>query len=52
MTETEHRTHTENPHEHRHAPDCGHEAVEHEGHVDYVHEGHRHAEHDDHYDEH
>ncbi|MCZ2817543.1 hypothetical protein [Modestobacter sp. VKM Ac-2984] len=39
-------------HEHQHGPSCGHEAVEHEGHVDYVHDGHRHAEHDGHYDEH
>jgi hypothetical protein len=33
-------------------PACGHEAVEHDGHVDYLHEGHRHAVHGDHYDEH
>jgi hypothetical protein len=48
--QTEHETH--DPHTHRHGPDCGHEQVEHDDHVDYVHDGHRHAEHDDHYDEH
>jgi hypothetical protein len=39
-------------HTHRHGPDCGHETVQHDDHVDYVHDGHKHAEHDDHYDEH
>lgn len=43
---------TEHEHEHEHGPDCGHEAVTHDDHVDYVHDGHRHAKHDDHYDEH
>ncbi len=39
-------------HEHEHGPNCGHQAVQHDDHVDYVHDGHRHAEHGDHYDEH
>lgn len=43
---------TEHEHEHEHGPDCGHESVTHDDHVDYVHDGHRHAKHDDHYDEH
>ncbi|GGL77362.1 hypothetical protein GCM10009706_14800 [Curtobacterium citreum] len=38
--------------EHQHAADCGHEAVQHDDHVDYLHDGHKHAEHDGHYDEH
>lgn len=38
--------------EHQHGEGCGHEAVQHEDHVDYVHDGHQHAEHGDHYDEH
>jgi len=38
--------------EHEHGPACGHEAVQHEGHVDYVHDGRKHALHGDHYDEH
>jgi hypothetical protein len=28
--------------DHEHGPDCGHEAVEHDDHIDYVHDGHRH----------
>ncbi|HEY7007410.1 MAG TPA: hypothetical protein VH395_00630 [Jatrophihabitantaceae bacterium] len=52
MTETSHPQHDASDHEHRHGPDCGHEAVQHDDHVDYVHDGHRHAEHGDHYDEH
>jgi hypothetical protein len=39
-------------HDHTHAPDCGHVAVDHGDHVDYLHDGHRHAVHGDHYDEH
>ncbi|MBK9102742.1 MAG: metal ABC transporter permease [Austwickia sp.] len=39
-------------HDHVHGPGCGHEVVEHDGHLDYVHDGHRHAPHGDHYDEH
>jgi zinc transport system permease protein len=39
-------------HLHQHGPDCGHQAVSHEDHVDYVHDGHRHAAHGQHYDEH
>lgn len=38
--------------DHAHGQDCGHEAVQHDDHVDYLHDGHKHAEHDDHYDEH
>ena len=38
--------------EHRHGAGCGHEAVEHGGHVDHLHDRHQHAEHGDHYDEH
>ena len=38
-------------HTHTHGPDCGHEAVVHEDHVDYLHDGHVHREHDGHYDE-
>jgi zinc transport system permease protein len=47
---------TPETHPHRHGPDCGHVAVEHDDHVDYVHDGHRHAVHltgeGPHYDEH
>jgi zinc transport system permease protein len=39
-------------HPHRHAPGCGHPAVQHGDHADFIHEGHRHAAHADHYDEH
>ena len=39
-------------HPHRHAPGCGHQAVQHGDHTDFIHEGHRHAAHADHYDEH
>ena len=39
-------------HEHRHGPDCGHTAVEHDGHTDYLHDGHLHHPHGDHIDEH
>ena len=39
-------------HPHRHAPGCGHLAVQHGDHTDFIHEGHRHAVHADHYDEH
>jgi hypothetical protein len=52
MTEAAHRQHDSDVHEHRHGPDCGHEAVQHGDHVDYLHDGHRHAEHAEHYDEH
>ena len=45
-----HDVHTK--HEHIHGTDCGHETVEHDGHVDYLHDGHRHHPHGDHYDEH
>ena len=39
-------------HPHRHAPGCGHQAVQHGDHTDFIHEGHRHAAHADHSDEH
>lgn len=39
-------------HPHEHGPDCGHEAVEHDGHLDYLHDGDRHAPHGSHYDKH
>ncbi len=39
-------------HDHEHGPQCGHEEVPHDDHVDYVHAGHRHAPHGGHYDEH
>jgi hypothetical protein len=38
--------------DHRHGPDCGHEAVRHGDHVDYVVAGHLHRPHDDHCDDH
>ncbi|MBK8435531.1 MAG: hypothetical protein IPL37_03140 [Austwickia sp.] len=38
-------------HDHAHGPDCGHESVVHQDHVDYLHDGHAHHEHDGHYDE-
>lgn len=38
--------------EHQHGDGCGHEAVQHDDHVDYRHGTHRHADHLDHYDEH
>ena len=49
MTVLEHRT--AEAHGHTHGPDCGHDAVIHEDHVDYLHDGHAHHEHDGHYDE-
>ena len=39
-------------HDHVHGPGCGHQAVEHDGHVDYLHDGHLHHPHGDHVDEH
>ena len=38
-------------HEHTHGPDCGHLAVEHNGHTDYLHDGHLHHTHGVHVDE-
>jgi zinc transport system permease protein len=29
-------------HQHEHGPECGHEAVEHDGHLDYIVDGKRH----------
>ena len=29
-------------HEHRHGHGCGHQGIEHDGHVDYLHDGHLH----------
>lgn len=40
------------PHDHAHGQGCGHEAVDHDGHLDYLHDGHRHAAHAGHWDEH
>jgi hypothetical protein len=39
-------------HIHTHSADCGHIAIEHEGHTDYVYEGHLHFPHEEHYDDH
>ena len=39
-------------HAHVHGPDCGHQAIIHDGHVDYLHDGHLHHPHDGHVDEH
>lgn len=33
---------THSDHDHSHGPDCGHIAVEHDGHTDYLHDGHLH----------
>jgi len=38
-------------HNHDHGPDCGHQAVKHDGHIDYLHDGHMHRPHGDHVDE-
>ncbi|TVQ89244.1 MAG: hypothetical protein EA397_15845 [Deltaproteobacteria bacterium] len=35
-------SHTHDDHPHAHGPDCGHIAIEHNGHVDYLHDGHLH----------
>ncbi len=35
--------------DHEHGPGCGHEPVEHDGHVDYLHDGEWHAPHEEHY---
>jgi len=43
--------HTVAEHEHG-GPDCTHETVPHDDHVDYLHDDCRHALHGDHYDEH
>ena len=51
-TQSEHRSHAQSEHEHKHGEGCGHDTVQHGDHVDYVHDRHRHAEHDGHYDEH
>ena len=51
-TPEEHSQHDPADHEHVHGPNCGHETVQHDDHVDYLHDGHRHAEHEGHYDEH
>jgi hypothetical protein len=39
-------------HDHKHGPDCGHRAIQHEGHTDYLHDGHLHNLHGGHVDEH
>jgi zinc transport system permease protein len=46
------RHHSATEHRHEHGPDCGHEIVAHNDHLDYVHDGHRHAAHGAHYDDH
>ncbi len=46
------RHHPARLHPHEHGPDCGHEAVPHEDHVDFLHDGHLHAAHGAHYDDH
>ncbi|AWW75096.1 hypothetical protein CD351_11725 [Erythrobacter sp. KY5] len=38
--------------DHAHGADCGHDAIEHDGHVDYLHDMHLHHKHSDHVDEH
>ncbi|HAZ60730.1 MAG TPA: hypothetical protein DCY89_04055 [Gammaproteobacteria bacterium] len=38
--------------QHRHGPDCGHEAVPHGDHTDYLVDGHLHHPHGDHCDHH
>ncbi|HTN76749.1 MAG TPA: hypothetical protein VL096_15930 [Pirellulaceae bacterium] len=35
-------THTHANHDHEHGPQCGHQGIVHEGHVDYLHDGHLH----------
>jgi hypothetical protein len=47
---SDHATHGDHPHVH--GPGCGHQAIEHDGHVDYLHDGHLHHPHEDHVDEH
>ncbi|QDV28164.1 hypothetical protein Spb1_00260 [Planctopirus ephydatiae] len=34
--------HTCTSHDHVHGPNCGHKAVQHNGHIDYLHDGHLH----------
>jgi hypothetical protein len=38
--------------EHAHGPGCGHDAEQHDDHVDYMHDGERHFAHADHWDRH
>jgi hypothetical protein len=35
-------THLHEQHDHQHGPECGHTAIEHDGHLDYLHDGHLH----------
>ena len=51
MTQQDEHQRHEN-HDHKHGEGCGHEAVQHENHLDYVHDGSRHAPHGGDYDEH
>lgn len=48
--------HSHPDHDHQHGPDCGHQAVRHDDHIDYLHDGHLHHPHEVdglvHYDEH
>jgi zinc transport system permease protein len=46
------RHHSARLHPHEHGPDCGHETLPHEDHLDYLHDGHLHAAHGPHYDDH
>ncbi|MBM4185553.1 MAG: hypothetical protein FJ207_15260 [Gemmatimonadetes bacterium] len=39
------------PHQHRHAANCGHASVQDRDHTDYLHDAHRHRDHDAHWDE-
>ena len=41
---------THHSHDHVHGPGCGHQAIEHDGHVDYLHDGHLHHLHDSYHD--
>jgi hypothetical protein len=43
---------THGSHDHKHGSGCGHQAIQHDGHIDYLHEGHLHHVHDEHVDEH
>jgi hypothetical protein len=38
-------------HTHRHGPQCGHLAVQHDDHIDFEHDGHFHRMHGDHFHE-
>lgn len=44
--------HKHEDHDHRHGPNCGHTAVQHDGHTDYLHDGHLHHQRGGDVDEH